>query len=55
MAIRNDYSPEAPSTVENSCETLWDRVLRMCDNWFPREPEVRDARPRTLNQSLTMP
>jgi hypothetical protein len=21
--------------VDNSCETLWDRVLRMCDQWFP--------------------
>jgi hypothetical protein len=36
MVIANE-SVECPSALENTCETLWDRVLRMCDEWFPRD------------------
>jgi hypothetical protein len=27
-------------TCEETCETLWDRVLRICDQWFPTASEV---------------
>ena len=37
MSITND-SIEWHSDVESTCETLWDRVLRICDKWFPCEP-----------------
>jgi hypothetical protein len=35
MSIANDSFE--PSTVESTCETLWDRVLRVCDEWLPCE------------------
>lgn len=37
MSITND-SIERHSTVESTCETLWDLVLRICDEWFACEP-----------------
>ena len=37
MSITND-SIEWHSDVESTCETLWDRVLRVCDKWLPCEP-----------------
>ena len=37
MPIANDsFEP-----LESACETFWDRVLRMCDEWFPYEPARR--------------
>ena len=37
MSIANDFLEQ--SAVEGTCDTLWDRVLRMCDEWLPREPK----------------
>ena len=35
MSIANNsFEP-----LESTCETLSDRVLRMCDEWFPYEPK----------------
>ena len=36
MSIANDSFE--PSTVESTCETLLDRVLKVCDEWLPCEP-----------------
>ena len=47
-----------PSTVESTCETLSDRVLRVCDEWLPCESKSmrwKVARLRTLKQLLTAP
>lgn len=37
MSVANDLLEQ--SAVEGTCETLWDRVLRMCDEWLPCEPK----------------
>ena len=37
MSIANDFLEQ--SGVEGTCETLWDRVLRMCDEYFACEPK----------------
>jgi hypothetical protein len=50
MSIAND-SVERPAALENTCETLWDRVLRICDQWFPTNESnlVRQKRAYSLN------
>ena len=56
MSIANDSFK--PSTVESTCETLWERVLRVCDEWLPCEPrsmQWKAAYSETLKQYLTAP
>ena len=37
MSITNG-SIERHSAVESTSETLWDHVLRICDEWFASDP-----------------
>lgn len=48
MTIANDFVGQR-SALENTCETLWDRVLRMCDEWL-----ATDARTMRGGYSQTM-
>ena len=50
MTIANDFLEQ--SAVEGTCETLWDRVLRMCDEWLPYEPKSVRGIVRDQNESF---
>ena len=39
MAIANEFVGQR-SILENTSETLWDRVLRMCDEWLATDARV---------------
>ena len=50
MSIANDFLEQ--SAVEGTCETLWDRVIRMCDTWLPCESKSVRSVVREQNEAF---
>ena len=51
MAIANEFVGQR-SILENTSETLWDRVLRMCDEWLATDARtVRSVYSQTMLDS----
>jgi hypothetical protein len=40
--------------LENRCETLWDRVIRICDEWLQSDGSPSDATKMRLTVQNTL-